>query len=370
MRGPLFLTSLVASLAVSVLAAPSANHVLHEKRDGEPAQWQKRDRAHPKQSLPVRIGLKQANLDRAHEYIMDVSDPESPNFGKHWSAEKVANTFMPAKESTDTILEWLADHGVDPSRLSFSTGRNWIEFDSPVHEVESLLNTNYHYYEHQEGGFRVACDEYHVPHHVSKHLDFVMPTIQLDGLRPVANVHPAAMRPTNITGLSGITQCNQLTTIDCLRALYGFNASTSAVKGNEMGIAEWADYLYLPDLDPFFKNFTSPEIPAGTRPDFISIDGGQPSNLSVAQMGEVVESALDFQTSYSIIYPQKLRLYQVGDGVNVDSVGTFNIFLDALDASYCTYKGGDQPYVDPAYPDPNEGGVSLPSIPQTQKLRY
>jgi tripeptidyl-peptidase-1 len=35
-------------------------------------------------------------------------------------------------------------------------------------------------------------------------------------------------------------------------------------------------------------------------------------------------------------------------------------FLDALDASYCTYLGGDQPYVDPAYPDPNEGGYTDP----------
>lgn len=58
-----------------------------------------------------------------------------------------------------------------------------------------------------------------------------------------------------------------------------------------------------------------------------------------------IESALDFQSAYSIIYPQKLRLYQVGDGVNMDSVGTFNIWLDALDASYCTYEGGDQPYL-------------------------
>jgi tripeptidyl-peptidase-1 len=30
------------------------------------------------------------------------------------------------------------------------------------------------------------------------------------------------------------------------------------------------------------------------------------------------------------------------------------------DGSYCTYQGGDQPYVDPAYPDPNEGGYTGP----------
>ena len=124
---------------------------------------------------------------------------------------------------------------------------------------------------------------------------------------------------------------------------------------------EWADFLYLPDLDIFFKNFTTPQIPTGTRPEFISIDGGQAANFTYNNAtGAGVESALDFDTVYSVVYPQKVRLYQVGDGVNVDSVGTFNIFLDALDASYCTYLGGDAPYIDPAYPDPNEGGYTGP----------
>lgn len=118
--------------------------------------------------------------------------------------------------------------------------------------------------------------------------------------------------------------------------------------------------LYEPDLPTFFNNFTSPKIPNDTVPDFLSIDGGKTANLSTVAQDSGVESALDFQTAYSIIYPQGLRLYQVGDSVNVDSVGTFNIFLDALDASYCTYEGGDQPYVDPEYPDPNEGGYTGP----------
>jgi tripeptidyl-peptidase-1 len=63
---------------------------------------------------------------------------------------------------------------------------------------------------------------------------------------------------------------------------------------------------------------------------FISVDGGKRSNLSVAEAEEVIESALDFQAAYSIIWPQQTRLYQIGDSFNVDSVGTFNIFLDAL----------------------------------------
>lgn len=167
--------------------------------------------------------------------------------------------------------------------------------------------------------------------------------------------------PSPITGLTGITQCGKLTTIDCLRNLYQFGPGNLSASGNELGVAEFADFLYTPDLPIFFKNFTSQPIPADVTPDFISIDGGQVGNFTYDNStGAGVESALDVQTSYSIIYPQKIRLYQVGDGVNIDSVGTFNIFLDALDASYCTYLGGDAPYIDPAYPDPNEGGYTGP----------
>jgi tripeptidyl-peptidase-1 len=188
-----------------------------------------------------------------------------------------------------------------------------------------------------------------------------MPTIQLEGMRPIPNLLPKEMSKLDIPGLTGLANCGTIVTIECLRALYQFGQGNTSAASNVMGIGEWADFLYLPDLPIFFKNFTTQPIPADTAPTFISIDGGQTANYSYdAAEGSGVESALDFQTAYSIIYPQQLRLYQVGDGVNVDSVGTFNIFLDALDASYCTYLGGDAPYVDPAYPDPNEGGYTGP----------
>jgi tripeptidyl-peptidase-1 len=54
-----------------------------------------------------------------------------------------------------------------------------------------------------------------------------------------------------------------------------------------------------------------------------------------------------------------VRLYQVGD-VNTASTGTFNTFLDALDGSYCTYLGGDAPYLDAVYPDPGGDGYDGP----------
>ncbi|GAM83779.1 hypothetical protein ANO11243_017690 [Dothideomycetidae sp. 11243] len=355
-------TAVVGSLACLTLAAPtSSTHQVHEKRDVPPHAWTRHSSAAAEDFLPIRIGLKQRNLEHADRFLTDVADPASPNFGKHWSAEKVANMFAPARESIDTTIDWLVSAGIDRKRISHSVGRNWLEFDGTVAEAEALFDTKYHVYQDKEsGGFRMACDEYSLPSHVRPHIDMVMPTIQLDGLKPVANARAAVQKPVNLTGLTGTQHCDELITIDCLRALYNFGPGKYNNPNNKMGIAEWSDWLYLPDLKIFFDNFTNPKIPDTTVPDFISIDGGQTSNLTVAKLEEVIESALDFQTAYSIIWPQQTRLYQNGDGVNVDSVGTFNIFLDALDASYCTYKGGDQPYLDPEYPDPNEGGYGGP----------
>ncbi|KAL5115587.1 hypothetical protein ACEQ8H_006563, partial [Pleosporales sp. CAS-2024a] len=260
---------------------------------------------------------------------------------KHWSAEKIANTFAPHPQASETTLTWLKESGIGLDRIKHSIGRNWVEFTATVDELEALLDTKYHYFQHkQQGGHRIACDEYGLPSHVQKHVDFIMPIIQLDGLRPVAQVKTATEAPKEITGLTGTTQCDKLITIDCLRAIYNIPVGKYNYPGNQLGIAEWANYLYLSDLKIFLQNYTSPKIPSDVKPEFISIDGGKPANLSVAQAEQVIESALDFQTAYSIIWPQQTRLYQNGDSVNVDSVGTFNIFLDALDGSYCTYQGG------------------------------
>ncbi|KAJ4422716.1 hypothetical protein N0V82_002613 [Gnomoniopsis sp. IMI 355080] len=362
-----FLTAAAtAALVLTCSAVPttSSRHVLHEKRDGRPHAWHKRHRAIADQVMPIRIALRERNLENAEQYINDVADPRSPNFGKHWSAEKVANTFAPHPETKNAVMDWLEESGIERSRLSLATGHNWVQFEGTVEEAERLFATEYWHYQHAEsGGYRLACDDYSLPEHVQQHIDFAMPTIQLEGLKPVANTISQNLVTEFASGaVIGSQACGSLITVACLRELYQFSASNLSAAGNEMGIGEWADYLYEPDLPTFFKNFTSPQIPAETKPEFISIDGGLRANLTTVSQDSGIESALDFQSAYSIIYPQKLRLYQVGDGVNVDSVGTFNIWLDALDASYCTYQGGDQPYIDPAYPDPNdnEGGYTGP----------
>ena len=75
---------LTAALVGLVSAAPVLDpHIVHEKRDTLPIAWRHHSRAKPSSLLPVRIGLKQRNLEYGSDLVSEVADPDSPNFGKH-----------------------------------------------------------------------------------------------------------------------------------------------------------------------------------------------------------------------------------------------------------------------------------------------
>ena len=98
----------------------------------------------------------------------------------------------------------------------------------------------------------------------------------------------------------------------------------------------------------------------GTKPTLKGIDGA----VAPAPKGTTpgAESALDFQISYPIIYPQNSILFQTDDPVyeaNYQFQGFLNNFLDAIDGSYCTYSAFGETgnsNLDPSYPDPANGG--------------
>lgn len=91
-------------------------------------------------------------------------------------------------------------------------------------------------------------------------------------------------------------------------------------------------------MNLFYANLQR-QIPTGTGPTIDLIDGAtvQTTTKSFDDNGE---SDLDLEYAISLVYPQKVTLYQVGDLVEGASFGNF---LDAIDASYCTSGTGDDP---------------------------
>ncbi|KAE9366063.1 hypothetical protein N431DRAFT_517109 [Stipitochalara longipes BDJ] len=365
----------VCGLLTAAIAAPTANskrHAVHERRERLPSQWKRNAKIHGDSTLPMRIALTQSNLDRADEFLMDVSHPESPNYGKHWSAKKVAETFAPSQESYSSVLDWLAEHEISAKHIKQSQSLSWLHFNVTVSEAEGLLNTQYFEYKHTTTGqVHLACEEYSLPEDLKNHIDFVTPTVHFDAKlenpkkRRTLNEDEIAIakRQISATGhnvvpgighsigspgdkslpksggkisnlITELENCDVSIVPDCLRALYEFPPNFPASSKNSYGIVEYTPQAYLPsDLDMFFRNFSPSQV--GERPIFDSIDGGllRTEVESFDYNGESV----------------KVTLYQVGDLLEGAS---FNNFLDAIDGSYCTYDGGDDPTQDGICPDP------------------
>lgn len=139
----------------------------------------------------------------------------------------------------------------------------------------------------------------------------------------------------------------------CLQALYNMPPSQTSMRNNTLGVTEFTPQAFLQsDLNMFFKQFSASLD--GTSPNINLIDGAivQQTNKSFQFNGE---SALDLEFAMALVYPQQVTLYQVGDTV---SGGSFNNFLDAIDAGYCSFQGGNSkdPAVDGQYPSKVPGG--------------
>ncbi|ESZ95141.1 hypothetical protein SBOR_4473 [Sclerotinia borealis F-4128] len=360
-------------------ALPSSNTpslrpslVSHEKRHAPHTQWMKRDRIASMTLLPVRIGLAEGNLEKGHDFLMDVSHPKSSNYGKHWTAEQVHEMFAPSDEAIDTVRNWLVDSGIAASRIVHSDTKGWYAFDATTSELESLLNTQYYTYEHSSTDeIAAACDEYHLPAYVQPHVDYITPGVKLISTKKgrvskrSTNLgrekgHGPLRRPKNAFNPhpyydpSSLANCDETITPACIKALYHIPLANKANPNNAMGIWEEGDFYDQEDLNLFFANYT-PYIPQGTHPIPGFVDGAV-APVSVSEGGG--ESSLDFELAYPLLYPQKLVLYQTDD-INYSNenptAGAFNTFLDAIDGSYCTYSAygetGDDPVLDPAYPD-------------------
>lgn len=138
-----------------------ADHVLHERRAADPAvrAWDRTRKLEADRILPLRIGLKQQNMHLVEDMLMDVAHPDSPNFGQHWSPERVVDFFKPADSTVDAVLAWLGEYGLT-DRVKLSTSKGWVQLNATVAEVEELLGTEYHVYTHPSGVEQISTFHY------------------------------------------------------------------------------------------------------------------------------------------------------------------------------------------------------------------
>ncbi|EGO26346.1 hypothetical protein SERLADRAFT_436157 [Serpula lacrymans var. lacrymans S7.9] len=372
---PLVSLALVVVSFANPLVSP---HVLHEKRSSTPYGWSRVRKLNSTAVIPLRFAIAQNHIENIGEYLYDISLPGSPNYGNHWTASEIAAKFAPSHDSIQAIRSWLMQSGLEPERIKLSSTKGWITIEATTEEAEDLLQADYHVFKHDTGKEHVACESYHLPAHITPHVDFVTPTIHFDsklskrsapasdstriGLPGNGNGPKTTGSVDTLLGLGGeLKDCDKQITLSCLRALYGLVYAPLATSENSFGIVEYTPEAYLQsDTDLFANAYTDAvdgvDLPKLT-PDIVFIDGGiiQTVYKGFEYNGE---ANLDMQYGIALVTPaQRVTMYQTGDMIIEAS---FNNFLDAIDGSYCTFEGGDDPSEDSIYPDTTPGGYEKP----------
>jgi tripeptidyl-peptidase-1 len=348
-------------------------YVIHEKRDRLPPNWRKREKLDGNFVLPIRIALAQKNLDIAEKLLMDVSHPESPNYGRHMTSAQIIDIFAPRQETVSAVTKWLHDFGINTTHIKTSASKGWLSFKLKISDVERLLKTKYYVYEHINGKRHPATEEYSVPAAIQHHIDFIAPTLHFDvkvnrnskesnglkkrSLEDVDSVSTGPFKTVRVGGLSRLatsqagnqlSSCSSEITLPCLQTLYNFtNYKQKASGKNNYSIVEYTGLSSYNQAD--LKKFLTQYNPnaENAQPVFDSIDGGVINSQD--NFNTDGEGNLDLQYAIGLVYPTPVILYQTGD---IYEGGSFNTFLDAIDGSYCKFEGGDNPTYDPPYPDP------------------
>ncbi|KAI1371567.1 subtilisin-like protein [Hypoxylon crocopeplum] len=370
----------LAVVAAVASPAPMRQTVVHEPRSAHHEMfWVKQGRAPQGDVFEMRIGLKQQNLDRGYELLMDVSDPRSPNYGKYWKFEEIVRMFAPVGETVEMARNWVISSGVGSERVALAASGGWLVFNATVEEAEKLLETEYLLYEGDSGQVSVGCDEYHIPAQLSEHIDFVYPgivTADSKGTKSLKRQRSLPTRQNKTVGSRGIgkrqpSNCSEIATPECIATLYDIPPGDKAHPNNSMGFFQKGSWYQEKDLDVFFEAY-APNIPQGNRPLNLSINQAVwHYNENDTNISQPNEADLDLDVAYPIIYPQTTTVYQTDDEYYTlyssnGYFGLFNTFLDAIDGSYCNYsaygESGDNAQYDPSYP--NYKTVIAPGRPE------
>lgn len=315
---------------------------------------------------------------------MEVSHPDSENYGKHLTKEEVHSIFAPADETVEIVKNWLLNSGlVDENVILEYENRGWLAIDIPVKHAETLFGTKYYEHESKNGDIRIGCDEYYLPIHVSNHIDFIKPGVMLSAplkKRQIGKRSPGApggqrrlkfnpphypdwQLPAPAHSLPpDLQNCGVNITPTCIKALYQIPEVYLAQPENAIGVYETYDAFSQEDLTLNLENFAK-NVPPDTKPKVISVDGGT-APVAPGDPRNGGESDIDIFLELSIVYPQTVTVYQVDDLPNSSGEtgvpGFLNTWLDSIDGSYCEYSAygitGDSPGIDASYPDSLPGG--------------
>lgn len=312
-----FIVAFSALLAAQVaLTSPVGSRTPYRVKESHhvPRGWKRVRRAPADHVIDLQIGVKQGNFAELERHLYEVSDPDHQRYGKHLSAAEVNELVKPTNETLDLVHEWLEDNGISPS--GYSSAKDWITVTLPVSAIERLLDTEYHVFEHKDGGVVARAPKWSLPLHLHEHVDTIQPTNsffraraeKFDHVEAPIYIDPKYTPPSNET-LNAVCNVSSVTP-ECFQTLYSTKGyKTHACGKNKIGFNNFlGEHPIRSDAEKFLAKYR-PEAVSSAKdfPQITIADGPGDYALTPEEIasGTSKEANLDVQAIAGISWKSK-----------------------------------------------------------------
>ncbi|RPD58338.1 family S53 protease [Lentinus tigrinus ALCF2SS1-7] len=275
-------------------------------------------------TITITLGFPMTDRDGLEATLLDISNPESANYGKWLSKAEVAKFAAPKTESITAVKDWLTKNNI--TAVASKSGNSLIA-NVPVHQANALLDANYTKFEHKASGTEVLRTlSYSLPAEIKQHLSFVYPTTQF--------IPPATGKPTYkplgssaraVQERAVPSSCASQTTPACLQALYNIPTTPATASSNNIHVAGYlSEIANLSEVQTLARTYRK-DI---TNPTFkiVSIDGGVTSGQGT------FEASLDIDYTVLLATNVPVSFDSVGDS-SIQGFFDLNDYLLGLDST-------------------------------------
>lgn len=196
--------SLIVFIVGLIIGNAEAGYIFREKLNyGGRGVIKPSKPAQTSQYHEVTFAIRLKNLDKLEQILYDISNPDSVNYGKHWTREEIAS-FTTNPTVIQTVENYLIKENIQI--LSKTQYSEYIKCSGRIEDWERIFATKFHEFEHKDWAYRGKLHralEYSLSEEIHQHIAGVfgvtdLPTrimmkakmkknIQLDSLSPSAD---------------------------------------------------------------------------------------------------------------------------------------------------------------------------------------
>uniref|UniRef100_A0A4W5RG55 Tripeptidyl peptidase I n=1 Tax=Hucho hucho TaxID=62062 RepID=A0A4W5RG55_9TELE len=214
-----------------------------------PEDWTRVGRIAPTEKLELTFALRQQNVDQLEHLLLQVSDPESAQYGKHLTLEEVTALVRPSQLTQKVVHHWLQSHGVTDCQTILT--QDFLQCTMSTQVAEALLpGIEFHRYVRDGISLVRSSSAYQVHEDVLQHLDFVGGVHRFPPKGQDLNEVLTKRRQSGAKFHLGNTPAT-------LRSRYNLTAAdVGSAQNNSQAVAQFLEQFYHPaDLAEFMMLF-------------------------------------------------------------------------------------------------------------------